>query len=34
LSDGEKLLVESHNATVDSAHELRREAIKVLKELL
>lgn len=34
LSEGEKLLVETHNATVDSAHELRREAIKVLKDLL
>jgi hypothetical protein len=33
LSDAEKLLVETHNATVDSAHELRREAVKVLKDL-
>jgi hypothetical protein len=34
LSEAEKLLVQSHNATVDSAHELRREAIKVLHELI
>ena len=34
LSDAEKLLVETHNATVDSAHELRREAIKVLKDII
>jgi hypothetical protein len=34
LSDAEKLLVETHNATVDSAHELRREAVKVLKDML
>ncbi len=34
LTDAEKLLVETHNETVKSAHELRREAVRVLKDFI